>query len=442
MKKAVLVIDHKDRDLRGVVLIAFWLNKKYKILPYLTHTKNEISCLIKHKPELILIQHIRHKHQQPFLEYAHHQKTCVAVGLAEGLPDHLDNLFWYIGRDEYMHYIDVFLPWGPRLWELAKKKELLQHASVEVVGSPRFDYHTSRYSELCIPKNVFCDTLGIDASKPTILWMTSFKHCPFGGDLEEFVKKYQNPNFSDHRRAPTVREFAISSEKTFNLTSDYFLKLIQEFSDLNFIIKLHPVEPLAVYQEKFGNFSNVTVIKSLDKFSLSDMIRHADIQITWRCSTSLEAWMMDIQKKVITVENPEVEFEMLKYLSIGNDIVSDYSSLKRKIVYYLEGAEVSQELIDRRHQFFHDYLYSNDGNSAERCADALYAHLSAAKPKMKLYNYKIFLKNLWHYRFNKNWLSSKRHATHPKYINPDDIHTEMKRLMDLYGHQVEYEIDM
>ena len=191
MKKAVLVVDHKDRDLRGIILIAFWLNRKYNVFPYITQTKNEISCLIKYKPELILLQHVRHEHQQEFLDYAKHQKTYIAVNLAEGFPDHLDNILYYIGRDEYMRYIDVFLPWGERLWELAKKKELLEHASIQPIGSPRFDYHTSRYSELATPQKTFFENSGIDTAKPTLLWTTNFKHCPFG-DMEEFIKKYRS----------------------------------------------------------------------------------------------------------------------------------------------------------------------------------------------------------------------------------------------------------
>ena len=123
MKKAVLVIDHKDRDLKGIVLIAYWLNKKYGVLPYLTHTKNEISCLIKYKPEVILVQHVRHNHQEEFLKYAQKQNTTVALNLAEGYPDNLDNIIFYIGRDEYIKYVDLFLPWGKSIWEKAKKKQ-------------------------------------------------------------------------------------------------------------------------------------------------------------------------------------------------------------------------------------------------------------------------------------------------------------------------------
>lgn len=441
MKKAVLVVDHKDRDLRGIILIAFWLNRKYNVFPYITQTKNEISCLIKYKPELILLQHVRHEHQQEFLDYAKHQKTYIAVNLAEGFPDHLDNILYYIGRDEYMRYIDVFLPWGERLWELAKKKELLEHASIQPIGSPRFDYHTSRYSELATPQKTFFENSGIDTAKPTLLWTTNFKHCPFG-DMEEFIKKYMNPAYSDHRRAPTVRELAISNEQAFNKLSDYFLRLLQEFPDLQFIIKIHPAEPVDVYQKKFGHFRNVILLQFLQDFSLSDLIRYADIQITWRCTTSPEAWLMDLKKKVISIEPPEVDSKMLQHLTVGNDIVSDYPSLKKKIIYYMEAGEVSQDLVDSRLKFIHDYLYSNDGRSAERCADVLYQHLSNAKPKRSLHNYKILLKYLRQYRFNKNWLAMKRDEDHPKHISADEVDAEMKRLTNLFGCKVDYAVEM
>ena len=133
---------------------------------------------------------------------------------------------------------------------------------------------------------------------------------------------------------------------------------------------------------------------------------------------------------------------MVNYLNVGNDIVNDYPSLKNTVKKYLDGGEIDQDLIDRRHQFIQDYLYSNDGHSAERCADALFKHLNGAKPKRSIYNYKVLLKYLRNYRFDKNWLASKRDESHIKYINPNEVHAEMKKCMDFFGCQVDYCVEM
>ena len=441
MKKAVLVVDHKERDLRGVVLIGYWLNKKYGILPYITHTQNEISCLIKYKPEVILIQHIRHKHQKEFLEFAKQQKTTIVVSLAEGYPDHIDNIMFYLGRDEYMHYVNLFLPWGKLIWDKAKKKELLSHAKILPSGAPRFDFHTKRFADLCISKHDICNLLEFDKNIPIIVWMTNFKHCPFG-NMEEHIKKYENPDYSDHRRAPTIREVATSNEQAYKKISAFFLKLLHEFPNLQFIIKLHPDEPLEIYQKKFSQFKNVRILKSIQKFSLSDIIRLADIQITWRCTTSPEAWIMDLNKKVISIEPTEIESKMLKYFTIGNDVVHDYKSLKEKVTEYLSGVGITKSLKDKRLKFIHDFMFDNDGLSSERCADAIFKHSANSRPKRSLFNYMIILKYLKKYRFQKKWLHSKRSPSHAKYINPEEVHTEMKKCMKFFGNEVEYFVEM
>lgn len=441
MKKAVLVVDHKDRDLRGIVLIAYWLNRKHNILPFITHTRNEISCLIKYKPELVLAQHIRHRHQREYLMYAKRQKTHIAVCLAEGLPDHQDNTLYYIGDNENMHFVDVFMPWGAYLWQIAKNKKHLEHAAIEPVGSPRFDYHTPRYSNYWMSKSGFCECMGMDPNRATILWMTSFKHCGYG-KVEELIQLYQDPNLSDYRRAPTIRELAVSNEFVFNAMSEFFPKVVRDFPQCNFIIKVHPAEKLAVYQEKFGHLKNVLILQSLKSVSLSDVMRHSDIQLTWRCTTSPEAWMMDLEKKVITIEHPGVITDMLKYLTVGNDVVTDYEALKEKINYYLNGGKLDPAVIDRRLNFIRDNLYANDGCSAERCADVLSKYVNSAKPRWSFKNSKIYLRHLRSYRFHQNWLADRRDETHPKYIPPSAVHDEMKRCMQLFGLPVQYRVEM
>ena len=145
MKKIVLVIDHKERDLRGIVLVAYWLNHKHGIVPYITNTKNEISCLIKHRPHLIMVQHVRHLHQREFIHYAKRQKTNIALGLAEGFPLSEDQFLFSAGRDEFLPYVDLLLPWGKIYNKYVHNNPIVKGTPSVPVGSPRFDYHTSRY---------------------------------------------------------------------------------------------------------------------------------------------------------------------------------------------------------------------------------------------------------------------------------------------------------
>lgn len=443
MKKVVLVIDHKDRDLRGVVLIAFWLNAKYGVLPYLTHTKNEISSLIKHKPDLILVQHVRHHHQREFLHFARSQKTAIAVSLAEGFPLTNEQYLFQVGRDEYIKLINLFLTWGRRFNESISKDSLTKDSVSITVGSPRFDYHTPRFKAVNMCKDDFCKALKIEKKKPIISWMTNSIYANPVNGYEEFIKVMKDLNTSDSRIAHMIEPLARDHQRVFDLISSYFEKLLKAFPDISFIIKVHPAEREEVYQDKFRNYPNLRIVSGA-KTPISPIIMYADIQLNWRCTTSSEAWIRSINSKTISVEPEDIELnDYFRYLNSGNDVVSDYSSLYKKINYYLNGGEVSQDLIHRRQKFIRDYLFAGDGCSAERCAEVIYNYISKRKtPRWNIYNYKIFIKYFRHYRFKKEWLVSKRDRNHPKYIPQELIHEEMGNLMKLFNTRVKYVVEM
>lgn len=442
MKKVVLVVDHRERDLKGLVLIAFWLNAKYGIHPFITNTKNEISCLIKHKPDLILLQHVRHHHQKEYLEFAKAQNTAISILLAEGFPLSEEDFLFSAGRDEYVPYVDLFLTWGRIFNRFIEQNRLTRHSTTVNTGSPRFDYHTPRYKSLVASKDEFYKVFNINPEYPVILWMSSTMYANPVGGYDNFIKKMKDPNTSDSRIAPIIDKLAKDHQTVFDIMSAYFKKLAAEFPQVNFMVKPHPAESRDVYDNEFKSYTNIKIISG-SPLSLSDLLRHIDIQLNWRCTTATESWLTDINNPVISIEPDGLNLDIFKYLSIGNDIVSDYSSLQEKVSHYLQGGEVSHELIEKRQQFIDDYLCVADGKSSERCADAISSYISQGNSvSWSFNNYKILIKYLRRYRFNKNWLAMKRDHTHPKYISHKSIHQEMGKLMKLHNKKVEYTIEM
>jgi hypothetical protein len=79
MKRVLLVVDNPRRDLFGIAGIAYWLIRNHAIRPIIVGTRNEISALIRHKPDLILLPHVRYTRHLEFLDYARAQGTAIAV---------------------------------------------------------------------------------------------------------------------------------------------------------------------------------------------------------------------------------------------------------------------------------------------------------------------------------------------------------------------------
>ena len=89
-------------------------------------------------------------------------------------------------------------------------------------------------------------------------------------------------------------------------------------------------------------------------------------------------------------------------------------------------------------------MHSDDGKSSERCSDQIYNYIcnQVNLPKRSLHNYKIIAKYLRKYKFNNNWIYSKRAKNHVKHIPPELVVSEFKKLTGFFGGKVDYLLEM
>jgi len=389
-----------------------------------------------------MVQHVRHSHQREFIHYAKRQKTNIALSLAEGFPLSEDQFLFSAGHDELLPYVDLLLPWGKIYNKYVHNNPIVKGTPSVPVGSPRFDYHTSRYRTLCLSKETFCRKCGIAPDRPTLMWMTNTIYANPPEGYDQFIAKMKDPSTSDSRIANIIEPLSRDHQRVFDTMSDAFENLGQDFPELNILIKIHPSEPRDAYERKYKGHPTIKVLPAQD-ITIADYIVNTDIMFNWRCTTAAEAWLVDIHKPVISLEPKGMETDFYSYLTSGNDVVRSYESLHHRVQHYLNGGQVSDTLVTKRQEFVRDYLAASDGRSAERCADALVQHVAQKKrPLWAIQNIKIWLKYLPRYRFNKRWLALPKNSDHPKYIEHELIHQEMNQLMKLHNKKVEYRIEM
>jgi surface carbohydrate biosynthesis protein len=426
MDKVLIVLDHKDRDLGGVSLIAYHLFTSFGIFPIICTTKNELSCLIKYSPKLILVQHVRHSRQRYFLEFAKNRGIKIAILPCEGFPRRYQDMPFGLGEKEFLFYLDYAFLWGELLATSCKKSENLKNCTIKSIGSPRFDlYHLNLHH--IPPKKIVCDYFGFDSKLPLILWTTNFKYSNWPGGIDKLIELIKLPTTSDHRLHETIDKKARDHQRGFDFSTEAFDKLIVELKNFQFIIKVHPNENIEFYHRRYSKFPHVKIIQSLKDLSLYDLLRAADVQIAWRCTTSAESWIFDQTKIVIDYEPDDLLLNEFEYLASGNDIVKNYETLKEKIIYYIENPSVDPLVMSKRLNFIKDYLHSADGKSALRCAQEI-SDICETKIKLK-WNFKsilVYLRHLPRYRFRKNWQLMLRDKTHIKYIGLDDILSKME----------------
>lgn len=441
LKKVVLVVDHKNRDLDGIALIAHHLYTKHNIFPHLTTTKNEISSLIKYQPELILIQHVRHEHQREFLTYCKEKGIKIALSLAEGFPRQPRDIIFSIGKKEFIPMLDLIMPWGRTLSHFCKNSPLTTGVTISETGAPRFDFHSRNLANRSQARERVCKALSLEKNRKIVLWTTNYKYAnhPHLSD-KELIELIKTPTTSDHRIAETIEKKVHDHNLCRQKTSESILKLVTNFPNVNFIVKLHPSESQFSYKQYFENCSNVDIFRDHDDLHLSDLLLAVDVQIGWRCTTSAESWLSNINTRTIDYEPDGLLLDEFSYLSSGNEYASNYSELQNRLTYYLCGGTVSQELIEIRRNFVADFLYSDDGKSAERCADTINQFLVKQPNKYSttLRSSSIFFRHLKDYRFNKGWVALHRSSSHDKYISRKEVDRSMQRCSRAYNETAEY----
>ena len=442
MKKAVLVVDHKNRDLEGIALIAHHLYTKQKIFPFITTTKNEISSLIKYQPDIILVQHVRHEHQREFLTYCKEKNIKIALSLAEGFPRHLEDIIFSIGNTEFVKLIDLILPWGRILANSCRQSPLTVSATISETGSPRFDYHSKELTNSTQARENICHAFSIEKSRKIILWTTNFKYANYPEGDDALIRLIKNPRASDHRISDSIQEKLHDHNLCFEKTTESVLRLAKVFPDITFLIKVHPGEyGLSCYLQHFSSCKNVVVFQHHENVTLSDLLLACDIKISYRCTTSPEAWLANLEHPSIEYQPVGLVLDEFEYLSLGNDRVSDYHELHNLITRYLGGETIPTELVAVRRQFIRDYLYSDDGKSAERCASRISDFLNShsTDKTVTLKSSHIYWRHLKNYRFKRTWVAMHRNPTHSKYISRDDVDRCMHRCSRAYGETAEYD---
>ena len=161
-------------------------------MPYITHTRNEISCLIKHKPDLIVTPHVTHQWQEEFFQYAKAQNTVIALFPGEGFPyNPYDNNMFYrvLNYEMYAKYVDFIISWGSIFVDSMQNNKFIKNKDVQIVGVPRFDYYNNKYSGLNMSRNELCEKLSIDNKQPIVLWLTSTCYANHESGIDELIKR-------------------------------------------------------------------------------------------------------------------------------------------------------------------------------------------------------------------------------------------------------------
>lgn len=241
---------------------------------------------------------------------------------------------------------------GAIVWGRASVNWYLQRGNegkvLKITGNPKFDIIFKKdYFE----RKIFFKRLGLDPGKKTIVFASQ----PYGIDeLSAFIDQEEREN--------TLKMISAACKK---------------LPGLQLIIKIHPREEIAYYQDlcqKIGLGDKVPILKEID---LHNLIKVSDGVIIKNSTVGLEALMLGVK---ILCLNVTLRKSLIPYAAEG---IAALAENKKEIEEDLERLVRLETKLERekREIFVFNYNFRSDGKAAERVADFLASEITKEESK-------------------------------------------------------------
>ena len=397
MKKRILIsIDHKWRDLPGYVYLGKLLEKQNFIVEYCRNGLEKFY-IQGFEPHIVIINHLYDKSRQSYFNKVASWGVKVVVLPTEGIPTLAKYREFAAGVENDLSSVALHFLWNKPMKEVTAKNKTISEDKLKVVGVPRFDFYKEPLAKTLISKEEFIKKYNLKENLPIVTFATNYTQAQFAVQNQEFFKKDGDTlgyskimeEFEDEESIPQ-KDF-----KSRGIAVKAFVKLVKEFKNVNFILKLHPSEEHTYYfnllENELKEYKGRVVV--IIQEYIWDILSVTDIELKRSCTTGIESWMLGhstIEMKL----NPNEWYYSPEHV-VGSDIVTSYDELKNVIKDYLNGKSISKEKQEKREEFLKTWCYKVDGKSTSRVIDEL------IKINVEELNIKVNIKQLIIYYFLK-----------------------------------------
>ncbi|MEI6713238.1 MAG: surface carbohydrate biosynthesis protein [Verrucomicrobiota bacterium] len=376
-RNAVILVDHKNRDLLGAALIAYHLEQR-GIRCHLEPLESYHGCLAAFAPDLILFNHINSSHLVRYSHRLHDLGVLTAVLPNEGILYDEEVLRYNSGRFHKGSHMDFYFCWNE-----VHQKALIdegpggKHTRIEVCGVPRFDFYLDPWKKL--HENATPAKIG----RPKILVCTNLAMARYVGladaDAARFFEPFQrNSGYQDYRTL--IACHARAREKLI-----LHLERLASSGLYDIVLRPHPREVADFYIKSMSQWSHEMRNRvTLDNTSnIADLILSCDLEISCEtCTTAMETWIVGKPTVELVFERHPTFFH--ENQARLNALCEEPEQLLGIVAEALANPEQPQFAAGRR-EHLAKWCHSPDGRSSERLADTLAKAIHAQKPSKRKY---------------------------------------------------------
>ena len=242
-KNVVLLVEHRDRDLKGCALVAHHL-EKMGVRAHLEPINAWQAVLGAHKPDFILFNHTNREHLSDYTRHLAKMGVLTGVLLNEGLL-YSDRVRAYNSQRLPNLHLDYYFCWNDLHRDCLLANGYEGKTEVITAGVPRFDFYFEPW------KRVFkSPDFGKTKNRRRILLCTNFGFAEWRDRPRETVDRF----FSQWSHMPAYADYwnAIEINHRSRIRFLDFLKAILQSGKFDVVLKTHPRETRQVYEQQIA----------------------------------------------------------------------------------------------------------------------------------------------------------------------------------------------
>ena len=352
----LFLVDHKHRDLPSLALIGYILqNKGYNVKFSALWKENEIfrefnpGYIVLPKPVYAIERLVKFKIDG--------RKTIVIN--TEGNPQDIKmSMRIPIPPDLYFFWNKDQLDLDSQYLNLSKVKLVL-------AGCPRMDFLTEKLYQSVFPtKEQLLQKYRLPPRNKTITIATSSQDAHFDEDLLQKKEKMRKKKFreiAEYRKI--VKNMRTLRDKTDKIIRD----IIENFPNINIIIKPHPNESIIHWQNLAQSLNTNNIFVSVGE-PIYHLLKVSDLHISYNvCTTTFEAMTIGVPTVELHTKNSN-SFYKPEHLYLADYIIETSDDLLEKVEDILIRKKFKRDRVktDQLKKYTDKYYFKVDG---KRCLE-------------------------------------------------------------------------
>jgi surface carbohydrate biosynthesis protein len=371
MKRILLVVDHKWRDLPGSVYLKMLLEKTYHHRVVLARLGEAAALIPSLRPHVIVYNNLYHHKKNSYARYLKQRGVKIVILPTEGITFSRDQTVLFTHKTAGIDFVDKYLAWNRLMFDAILENHVLPRSTLELVGCGRLDFYRPPLKSLLKSRDYFRDKYGVNPDRKNVLVVSNYANAEFWPDTSLLDKNLSNqgaleiPAFS--RPGALAKYEHEYRDRTFQLLRE----ACKENIEANILLKYHPSENASTYGQLIEEIKRFTEnVFLIEGEYIWDVLNISDVVVQRSSTVAIEAWLLG--KHTIELELMPAGRHFLQPLyRDGSWRVRNASELVTLLERLDERCSIPGSMQDARDNILEKVVYKVDGKATARIANTL-----------------------------------------------------------------------